>query len=170
MHTNEAELIKNTAQGAIAETMKPPTTGPMTRPKLLASALKVRASGSSVFDTNPLIAGIIGVLIKVAPAPRAKVNISKTVVLVRPVNVRSPKAVKVANMYPDVIRSIFRLSKISESMPEGNANNKMGRAVAVVIRETNNGLGASDVINHEAPTSYIAAPAYEKRADIQNFL
>jgi hypothetical protein len=41
---------------------------------------------------------------------------------------------------------------------------KIGRLVAVVTRETNKGLGASEVISHDAPTSYIAAPTYEKRA------
>jgi len=41
MPINEAELTKNTAQGANAETIKPPTIGPMTRPKLLARALSV---------------------------------------------------------------------------------------------------------------------------------
>jgi hypothetical protein len=53
--------------------------------------------------------------------------------------------------------------KISDNIPDGNANRKIG-IVAVVIRETNKGLGASEVISHDAPTSYIAAPTYEKRA------
>jgi hypothetical protein len=35
----EAELRKNTAQGAIAATIKPPTVGPTARPMLLATAL-----------------------------------------------------------------------------------------------------------------------------------
>jgi hypothetical protein len=73
-------------------------------------------------------------------------------------------------MYPDVITSIFRLSKISDSIPDGSANNKIGRAVAVVIRETYKGFGASEVINHDAPTSYIAAPTYENKAAIHNIL
>jgi hypothetical protein len=41
---NEAELRKNTAQGAIAATIKPPIVGPATRPMLLARALRVRAA------------------------------------------------------------------------------------------------------------------------------
>ena len=101
---NEAELIKNTAQGAIADTIKPPTVGPMTRPKLLARALSVSASGSSFFETTPLIVGIMGVLIKVVPAPSAKVNISNTVVVVRPTTVRIPSVVDIVNMYADVIK------------------------------------------------------------------
>jgi hypothetical protein len=167
---NEAELIKNAAQGAIADTIKPPTMGPMTRPKLLARALRVRASGSSVLETSPLKVGIMGVLIIVVPAPSAKVNISNTVVVVRPTRVRIPSEVDIVNMYADVIRSILLRSKISDSIPDGNANIKIGRAVAVVIRETNKGFGASEVISHDAPTSYIAAPAYEKRAAIHNIL
>jgi hypothetical protein len=47
---------------------------------------------------------------------------------------------------------------------------KIGRLAAVVTRETNKGLGASEVIGHDAPTSYIAAPTYEKRAAIHNVL
>ena len=47
MQIKEAELRKNTAQGAIATTMKPPVVGPTTRPMLLARALRVRASDSS---------------------------------------------------------------------------------------------------------------------------
>ena len=39
MPTKEAELRKNTAQGAIAATIKPPIVGPITRPMLLATAL-----------------------------------------------------------------------------------------------------------------------------------
>ena len=167
---NEAELRKNTAQGAKAATIKPPTVGPMTRPKLLARALRVRAFGSSDLDTNPLIVGIIGVLIMVVPAPSAKVRISKTVVVVRPTRVRTPSAVDIVNMYAHVIRSMLRRSKISDSIPDGNANSKIGRVVVVVIRETNKGFGASEVISHDAPTSYIAAPTYEKRAAIHNIL
>jgi hypothetical protein len=74
------------------------------------------------------------------------------------------------NMYADVIRSMLRRSKISDSIPDGNANSKIGRVVAVVIRETNKGFGTSEVISHDAPTSYIAAPTYEKRAAIHNIL
>jgi hypothetical protein len=44
------------------------------------------------------------------------------------------------------------------------------KVVAVVIRETNKGLGASEVISHDTPTSYVAAPTYEKRAVIHNVL
>jgi hypothetical protein len=170
MAINETELRKNTAQGAIAATIKPPTIGPMTRPKLLARALRVRASGSSDLDTRPLIVGIMGVLIIVVPAPKANVSISNTVVVVRPASVRIPRRVDNVNMYAHVIRSMLRLSKISDSIPDGNANKTIGRAVAVVTRETNKGFGASEVINHDAPTSYIAAPTYEKRAATQNIL
>jgi hypothetical protein len=73
-------------------------------------------------------------------------------------------------MYAHAIRSILRRSKISDSIPDGNANKKIGRVVAVVIRDTNRGFGASEVISHDAPTSYIAAPTYEKRAAIHNVL
>ena len=47
---------------------------------------------------------------------------------------------------------------MSDNIPDGNANRKIGKAVAVVMRETNNGLGEREVINQDAPTSYIAAP------------
>jgi hypothetical protein len=167
---NEAELRKNTAQGAIAATIKPPTVGPTTRPMLLARALRVRASGSSDLDTSPLIVGMIGVLIIVVPAPSAKVSISNTVGVVRPTRVRIPSTVDIVNMYAHVITSILRRSKISDNIPDGTANRKIGRVVAVVIRETNKGFGASEVISHDAPTSYIAAPTYEKRAAIHNIL
>ncbi|HET7389803.1 MAG TPA: hypothetical protein VFJ51_03190 [Nitrososphaeraceae archaeon] len=139
---NEAELRKNTAQGVKAATIKPPTMGPTTRPMLLARALRVRALGSSDLDTSPLIVGIMGVLIIVVPAPSAKVSISNTVGLVRPTRVKIPSAVDIVNMYAHVIRSMLRRSKISDSIPDGNANRKIGSAVAVVIRETNKGFGA----------------------------
>jgi hypothetical protein len=166
----EPELRKKTAQDAIAATIKPPIMGPTTRPMLLARALRVRAVGSSDLDTSPLIVGMIGVLIIVVPAPSAKVNISNAVGVVRPTRVRIPSTVDIINMYAHVIRSILRRSKISDSIPDGNANKKIGRVVAVVIRETNKGFGASEVISHDAPTSYIAAPTYEKRAAIHNVL
>src|SRR5919199_3740464 len=167
---NDAELTKNTAQGAIAATIKPPTVGPMTRPILLARALRVRASGSSDLGTSPLIVGIIGVLIIVVPAPSAKVSIKSIDGVVRPIMVMIPSRVDIENIYAHVIRSILRRSKMSDNIPDGSANRKIGRAVAVVTRETNNGLGASEVISHDAPTSYIAAPTYEKRAAIHNVL
>ena len=167
---NEAELRKNTAQGAIAATIKPPTVGPTTRPMLPATALSVRAAGSSDLDTSPLMVGIMGVLIIVVPAPSAKVSINNTVGVVIPTRVSIPNIVDTVNMYTQVIRSILRRSKISDNVPDGNAKRKIGRVVAVVIRETNKGFGASEVINHEAPTSYIAAPIYEKRAAIHNIL
>ena len=170
MPIKEAELRKNTAQGAIADTIKPPTVGPTTRPMLLARALRVRASGSSDLDTSPLIVGIIGVLIIVVPAPSAKVSIKSIVGVVRPIMVMIPNKVDIVNIYAHAIRSILRRSKISDNIPDGNANRKIGRLVAVVTRETNKGLGASEVISHDAPTSYIAAPTYEKRAAIHNVL
>jgi hypothetical protein len=137
---------------------------------LLARALRVRASGSSDLGTSPLIVGIIGVLIIVVPAPSAKVSIKSIVGVVRPIMVTIPSRVDIVNIYVHVIRSILRRSKISDNIPDGNANRKIGRVVAVVTRETNKGLGASEVISHDAPTSYIAAPIYEKRATIHNVL
>ena len=166
----EAELRKNTAQGAIAATIKPPTVGPTTRPMLLASALRVRAAGSSDLDTSPLIVGIMGVLIIVVPAPNAKVSIRSIVEVMKPIRVRIPSKVDIVNIYAHVIRSIERRSKISDNIPDGKANRKIGEVVAVVTRETNKGFGASEVISHDAPTSYIAAPTYEKRTAIHNVL
>ena len=49
---------------------------------------------------------------------------------------------------------------MSDNIPDGKANKKIGKAVAVVMRETNNGFGARVVISHDAPTSYIATPTY----------
>jgi len=170
MPIKEAELRKNIAQGAIAATIKPPIVGPTTRPMLLARALRVRASGSSDLGTSPFIVGIIGVLIIVVPAPSAKVNIKSIVGVIRPIMVMIPSRVDIVNIYAHVMRSILRRSKISDNIPDGNANRKIGRLVAVVTRETNKGLGASEVISHDAPTSYIAAPTYEKRAAIHNVL
>jgi hypothetical protein len=170
MPIKEAELRKNTAQGAIAATIKPPIVGPITRPILLARALRVRASGSSDLPTSPLIVGIMGVLIIVVPAPSAKVSIKSIVGVVRPIMVMIPSRVDIVNIYAHVIRSILRRSKISDNIPDGNANKKIGKVVAVVTRETNNGFGAMEVISHDAPTSYIAAPTYEKRAAIHNIL
>jgi hypothetical protein len=114
--------------------------------------------------------GIMGVLIIVVPAPTAKVIISNTVGEVIPTRVSIPSIVDITNMYAQVIRSILRRSKISDNVPDGKAKRKIGRVVAVVISETNKGFGASEVINHEAPTSYIAPPIYEKRAAIHNIL
>ena len=59
---------------------------------------------------------------------------------------------------------------MSDNIPDGKANKKIGKAVAVVMRETNNGFGARVVISHDAPTSYIATPTYEKRVAIHNVL
>ena len=170
MPIKEAELRKNTAQGAIEATMIPPIVGPTTRPMLPPRALRVRAAGSSDLGTSPLNVGIIGVLIIVIPAPIAKVNIKSIVGVVRPIRVRIPSVVDIATIYALVIRSIMRRSKMSDNIPDGNANKKIGRAVAVVMRETNNGFGEREVISHDAPTSYIAAPTYEKRAAIHNVL
>ncbi len=72
--------------------------------------------------------------------------------------VRIPSKVDIINMYAQVTRSMLRRSKMSDNIPDGNANRKIGKAVAVVMRETNNGLDEREVINQDAPTSYIAAP------------
>jgi hypothetical protein len=111
--------------------------------------------------------GIIGVLIIVAPAPSAKVSINNKEGVVMPRRVSIPSIIDTVNMYPHVIRRILCRSKISDNAPDGKAKRKIGRVLAVMIRETNKGLGASEVINHDAATSYIAAPTYEKRASIQ---
>jgi hypothetical protein len=170
MPAKDIELRKNTDHGATAATIKPPIIGPITRPMLLARALRVSAAGISVLDTNPLMVGIMGVLIIVVPAPSAKVNINNIGDVVRPNSVRIPSVVTTVNMYADVIRSIVRRSKISDNIPDGNANRKIGRLAAVVISETNKGFGASEVISHDAPTSYIAEPTYEKRVAIHKVL
>ena len=170
MPIKKAELRKNTAQGAIEATIIPPIVGPTTRPMLPPRALRVRAAGSSDFGTSPLNVGIIGVLIIVIPAPIAKVNNKSIIGVVRPIRVRIPSIVDIVNIYAQVRRSILRRSKMSDNIPDGNANKKIGKAVAVVMRETNNGFGEREVISHEAPTSYIAAPTYEKRAAIHSVL
>jgi hypothetical protein len=119
MPIKEAELRKNTAQGAIAATIKPPIVGPTTRPMLLARALRVRAAGSTDPPTSPLIVGIIGVLIIVVPAPSAKVNIKSIVGVVRPIMVMIASRVDIVNIYAHVIRSMLRRSKISDNIPDG---------------------------------------------------
>jgi hypothetical protein len=48
-----------------------------------------------------------------------------------------PNKVDIVNIYAHAIRSILRRSKISDNIPDGNANRKIGRLVAVVTRETN---------------------------------
>ncbi len=87
-----------------------------------------------------------------------------------PISVRIPSIIDIKNMYPHVIKSIFLRSKISDNAPDGKANRKIGSGLAVVIRETNNGFGAMEVISHDAPTSYIAEPIYEKRTANHNVL
>lgn len=158
MPIKEAELRKNTAQGAIAATIKPPTIGPTTRPILPPSALSVRAADNSDLGTNPLKVGIIGVLIIVVPAPNAKVSINSIVGVVRPKKVSIPNRADIVNKYAHAIRSIRLGSNRSDSIPDGKANRKIGNVVAVVTRETKKGSGAREVISHDAPTSYIAAP------------
>ena len=87
-----------------------------------------------------------------------------------PTRVSIPSIVEIVNMYTQVIKSMLRLSKISDNAPDGNANRKIGRALAVVIRETSNGFEAMDVINQDAPTSFMATPTYEKKEAIHNAL
>lgn len=156
------ELRKNAAQGANKVTTKPPIVGPTARPILLATALRVKADGRSDFDTNALIAGSIGVLIIVMPAPNANVNNNNKNGVVIPKSVNIPSIKDTTNIYPHVIRSILRLSKISDTAPDGTAKRNIGKVLVVVIRETSNGLGAIEAISQDAPTSYIAEPMYEK--------
>ena len=136
MAINDAELRKNTAQGAIAATIKPPKIGPITRPMLPPSALRVKEADSSDLGTSPLRVGIIGVLIIVIPAPNAKVSINSIVGVVRPTKVSIPSRADIVNKYAHAIRSIRLGSKRSDSIPDGNANRKIGKVVAVVTRET----------------------------------
>src|SRR5215210_5083146 len=116
MPIKEAELRKNTAQGAIAATIKPPIVGPTTRPMLPPRALRVRAAGSSDLGTSPLNVGIIGVLIIVIPAPSAKVSIKSVVEVVRPIRVRIPSMVDIVDIYAHEIRSRLRRSKMSDNI------------------------------------------------------
>ena len=98
MPMKENEVRKNTAQGAIAATIKPPIVGPITRPMLPPRAPRVRAAGSSDLGTSPLNVGIIGVLIIVIPAPSAKVTIKSIVGVVRPIRVRIPSIADIVNI------------------------------------------------------------------------
>ena len=52
---------------------------------------------------------------------------------------------------------------MSDNIPDGNANKKIGKAVAVVMRETNNGFGEREVISHDAPTSVTLLHQHMKR-------
>jgi hypothetical protein len=52
-----------------------------------------------------------------------------------------PSIIDTANIYPHVISSISRRSKMSDKAPDGKAKRKIGRVLAVVIRETNKGFG-----------------------------
>jgi len=158
MPINEAELRKKTAQGATAVTTKPATEGPTARATLLATALRVKADGSSDLGASALSVGIIGVLIIVVPAPNANVNINSSDGVITSRMVSIPRTIDTISMYPLVTKRIFRRSKISDNAPDGNARRKIGSALAVVTRETHRGVGAREVINHEAPTSYMAAP------------
>lgn len=130
----------------------------------------MRAAGNSDLDTRALMVGIIGVLIIVVPAPSAKVSINNKEGVVMSSKVSIPSVIDSVDMYPHVMRSISRRSKMSDNTPDGKAKRKIGRVLAVVIRETNKGFGASEVINHDAATSYIVPPIYEKRAAIQKVL
>jgi hypothetical protein len=150
--------------------MKPPIVGPITRPILPPRALRVRAAGSSDRGTSMLNVGMRGVLIIVMPAPRAKVNVKSIVGVVRPIRVRIPSIVDTTTIYALVIISIIRRSKISDNIPDGNANKKIGKAVAVVISETNKGFDEIEVISQDALISYMAAPTYEKRDALHNVL
>jgi hypothetical protein len=167
---NTTVFRKNTAHGATTATIKPPIVGPATRLMLPPKALRVSAAGSSDLGTRPLNVGIIGVLIIVIPAPRAKVSVKSIAGVIIPIRESIPSIMDIATIYAHVIRSRIRRSKMSDNIPDGNANKKIGKAVAVVMRETNNGSDAMEVINHEAPTSYIDIPTYEKRAAIHNVL
>ena len=106
--------------------------------------------------------GIIGVLIIVVPAPNAKVSINSIVGVVRPTKVSIPSRADIVNKYAHAIRSIRLGSKRSDSIPDGNANRKIGNVVAVVTRETRKGSGAREVISHDAPTSYIGSTNIRK--------
>jgi hypothetical protein len=86
---------------------------------LLATALRVRAAGSSDLDTSALMVGIIGVLIIVVPAPSANVSINNKEGVVTPRRVSIPRIIDTENMYPHVMRSILRRSKISDKAPDG---------------------------------------------------
>jgi hypothetical protein len=56
------------------------------------------------------------------------------------------------------MRRILLRSKMSDNAPDGKAKRKIGKVPAVVIKETDKGFGASEVISHDAATSYIAIP------------
>ena len=130
----------------------------------------LEAAGSSILDTSPLIVGMMGVLIRVVPAPSAKVSISNIVGVMIPTRVSIPSIVEIVNIYTQVIKSMLRLSKISDNAPDGNANRKIGRALAVVIKE-------KLVMDLEQWTSLTkmlhiihGTPTYEKKEAIHNAL
>ena len=64
---------------------------------------------------------MIGVLIIVVPAHSAKVSIKSIVGVVRPTRVSTPSRVDVVNIYAHAISRILRRSKISDNIPDGNA-------------------------------------------------
>src|SRR5215469_5116837 len=113
---------------------------------LLATALRVRAAGNSDLDTSALMVGIIGVLIIVVPAPSAKVTINNKAVVVISKRVSIPSIIDTVNMYPHVMSKISRRSKRSDNAPDGKAKRKIGKVLAVVIRETNKGFKSDEEI------------------------
>src|SRR5258705_805328 len=159
--TNDTALSAKTSAGPLAATRMPPRAGPIARPMLMGSAFSATAGISSDGGTSSaVIACQVGVFIA-TPIPSAKVKASSIVAVMTFANASTASSALTASIHVWVTSNSRRRSTMSAIAPAGSPTTKTGRLVALCTRATINGDGASDVIDHAAPTFCIHVPTLE---------
>lgn len=129
----------------------------MLTPRLLRAIASARAGFSTSSGTMAWKAGALSA----APRPMTAVSDSSTsgVVCPRAVEVARPAAP--SRISTCEASSSLRRSTTSARAPPGRAKRNIGKVVAAWTIATHKGLGDSEVISHEAPTSFIQVPMFE---------
>ena len=105
---------------------------------------------------------------KVLPTPIAKVSASRPPIPTRSASASAASAAEQAATQTSETSSSRRRSITSASAPAGIASRKKGRLDAACTIDTQNGVGASDVISQAAPTFCIQVPTFDARPAIQS--
>ena len=146
----------------------PASAGPMARltftPTPFSDTAAVRCSRPTRPGTMACHAGAM----KAAPLPSTKVNSSSSGAVIAPAATTAASAAAATAIAAFTASSRRRRSTTSASAPAGSANRNTGSVVAACTSATIAGDGASVVISHPAPTSFIHVPVCDRTVATQS--
>ena len=164
---NARAVRPNAAAGPASATATPPSAGPVTRARLMATLLSVTACASSRRGTSSGMTACQAGSPATVPRPIANVSARSSAGDIRCATEVSARSALTTHIQPEAATSRRRRSTMSASAPAGSANSRPGRLIAVWTTASMKAVGASAVIWSTAPTFWIHVPSCDATEAIQ---